>query len=93
VGGKIRVLLSLTPSQLIEKTFKKKSCPLKPKMNIFVPFFVRPNANPIFVMRVGNVWSWIIERFLMHGQDDAHAFSSDERFFWCVFGPPTLKYV
>jgi hypothetical protein len=62
-------------------------------MNIFMPFFVRPYAHPIFVMRVGNVWSWIIEHLLMRGQDDAHAFSSDEGFFWCVFDPPTLKYV
>jgi hypothetical protein len=45
-------------------------------MNIFLFVLM---LHPIFVKRVGNVQSWIIEHLHMHEQDDAHAFSSDQR--------------
>jgi hypothetical protein len=46
-----------------------------------VPFFVRSYAHLIFVKRVGNVRSWIIECLLMHEHDYVHVFSSDQDIF------------
>jgi hypothetical protein len=59
--------------------FKKhflKSGLLKPKMNIFVPFYVRPYDAFNICEEGSNVWSWIIEHLFMHEHVDAHALLS-----------------
>jgi len=85
LGVEIRVSLFLALPSLIEKIFKKKSCLLKPKMNIFVPFFVHPYAAFNISEEGSNVQSWIIEHLLMHEWDDAHTLLSDKGIFLLCF--------
>ncbi len=69
-----------------------QSCSLKPKMNIFVPFFVCPYDAFNICEKGKNIWSWIIEHLLMHEKDDAHVLLSDQGISCYVFYPSTFKY-
>jgi hypothetical protein len=76
---------SLLPMLLLIKNHFKKSCPLKPNMNIFVPFSVHPYDVFKICEEGNNIWSWIIEYLLIHENVDVDVLLSDQGIFLLCF--------
>jgi hypothetical protein len=85
-SDKFKVSLSLAFIIVDWKNIFKKILYVETKGEHFLcPFLFVLMLHPISLKRVGNVYSWIIECLLMHDQDDAHAFSSNQGFFRVCF--------